>query len=744
MAESLRIGGYVVDTSLNRVTTPAGMTVQVEPKVMSVLVALAARPGEVVTRDELLAQVWRGVFVTDDAVHRTIRELRRLFDDDADAPRVIETIRKRGYRLIASVGPVPDAEYPGVGSGVRPGDGSGVRSGVRPGDRSRVRSGVRPGDRSWVRSGVRYGVRPRASAVVAVAVVLVAVVAVARFSTRASAGRATALRVTFNPLTSDPGNEVDPALSASGKLAYVARASDGRAHIFMKMSGASPATQLTDGDASEHSPAWSPDEQQIVFVRMNERGCQIMIRALSGGDARTLLPCLSHSELKMSWSPDGDRLAVTAGNGTLSSPSHIELVSMRDGSHHPATDPPAGHAGDYSPAFAPDGRAIAFVRAASGGVTSLNVRDLAADSEQVVFSDGSDILGVDWSPDAKSLIFSSDRGGAISVWRIPTAATSASPAIEPELLAGGGAKLKHPTVARLTGAIAYEDWQYEINLRDAPTGPDRDDAVPLSATSDRWNFQPQLSPDGSQIIFQSTRSGQYEFWVSDRHGSNARIVTSSRLYKSAPRWSPDGRLVAYTMRSGDAPDEIAAVTTVLCLLDIATGTSRVLTRWNTAPVAITAWSHDGRRVYVSGAPRGHYQIHTVAIASGESTLVRDNAYGAAESFDGRWLYFGRIDRAGLWRTPIAGGADTLVTERATGEQWPNWGTCARGLFFVGYPDDGDPQLFLVKDGAHEVTAMTRLAEMSWAGIAVSADASRVIYAHADRRSSNIGGMTVSP
>jgi hypothetical protein len=147
---------------------------------------------------------------------------------------------------------------------------------------------------------------------------------------------------------------------------------------------------------------------------------------------------------------------------------------------------------------------------------------------------------------------------------------------------------------------------------------------------------------------------------------------------------------------------------------------------------------------VSGVPRGRFQVHTVDVASGESTLVRDNAYGAAESVDGRWLYFGRIDRAGLWRTPIGGGADTLITEQATGEQWPNWGTYARGLFFVGYPDDGDPQLFVVEDGAHAARAMTRLAGMAWAGIAVSADGSRVIYAHADRRSSNIGGMTVSP
>src|SRR6185295_12549384 len=97
-----RIGDRLVDPSLNRVTQ-GDRTVQVEPKIMHVLVTLAERPGEVVTRDELMTRVWNGVFVTDDVLHRAIRELRRLFDDDSEQSRVIETIRKRGYRLIAAV-----------------------------------------------------------------------------------------------------------------------------------------------------------------------------------------------------------------------------------------------------------------------------------------------------------------------------------------------------------------------------------------------------------------------------------------------------------------------------------------------------------------------------------------------------------------------------------------------------------------------------------------------------------------
>jgi DNA-binding winged helix-turn-helix (wHTH) protein len=97
--KAFEVGEWRVQPSLNRLTRGA-QEVRVEPKVMSVLEALADTPGEVVTRELLVEKVWPGVFVSDDVVHRAIRELRRAFGDDTAHPTYVETIRKRGYRLI--------------------------------------------------------------------------------------------------------------------------------------------------------------------------------------------------------------------------------------------------------------------------------------------------------------------------------------------------------------------------------------------------------------------------------------------------------------------------------------------------------------------------------------------------------------------------------------------------------------------------------------------------------------------
>lgn len=108
---SWRIAGWVVDPATGRITRDRE-TIPLEPKVMEVLVHLSRHPGQVVSREELEATVWRGRVVGYDAVTNAIIKLRRAFGDDARHPRVIETLAKKGYRLVAEVEPLPVAGEP--------------------------------------------------------------------------------------------------------------------------------------------------------------------------------------------------------------------------------------------------------------------------------------------------------------------------------------------------------------------------------------------------------------------------------------------------------------------------------------------------------------------------------------------------------------------------------------------------------------------------------------------------------
>jgi Tol biopolymer transport system component/DNA-binding winged helix-turn-helix (wHTH) protein len=695
-----RVHGCLVDSSVNRVTR-GDDTVQVEPKIMQVLVQLAEQAGDVVTRDAIMARVWSGVFVTDDALNRAIRELRRLFGDDPDAPQVIETIRKRGYRLIAQVEPV---------------NGGASASPARA-----VDTPQKPVALDWVPGAASMAAMLMAAVLAGAAI---AWFGLARPSVRAEP------RVRFVPLTTSPGNEVTPALSPSGRLAYVARGDDGRAHLFAKRPPHLLAAQVTRGPGRELAPTWSPDDHHLAFARVLADACDIWIVDVDAGGERRIAPCGTRDTLQMSWSPNGATLAITAGDHRLTAPSHIALLTIASGTTRAVTVPPAGHVGDDSPAFSPDGRRLAFVRSISGSIGDIFVTTLDRGEPHRVTVDNADVLGIDWDRDGEHIIFSSERAGGISVWRV------AASGGEPTLVAGGGAKLKHPSVARRDGAIAYEDWHYEINLIERPTAPAAGATargVPISPTSDQWNFHPQISPDAARIAFQSTRSGQYELWVADRDGGHAVQVTRSGTYKSLPRWSPDGRRLVYSARTREGAD--------LIVLDVDSRDSRTITS-DAISIVAPSFSHDGRHVYFGSRRGGDWQVWRVEADGGgaSESITTSGGYAAMESPDGASLYYTRLDRRGLWRRPVGGGTENLVADAIEAEDWANVAVTDGGVYFVTRPDDGDPQLAVVDERTNRMRLLTRLPEFAWSGVAVSRDGARVLYAHADRREANIVGM----
>lgn len=105
----LHVGAWTVTAAAGELCR-AGESVHVEPKVMEVLLVLAARAGEAVSREALLDAVWPGLVVGDEALTQSIIKLRKALGDNPRTPSYIETIPKRGYRLIAPVLP------PGVGT----------------------------------------------------------------------------------------------------------------------------------------------------------------------------------------------------------------------------------------------------------------------------------------------------------------------------------------------------------------------------------------------------------------------------------------------------------------------------------------------------------------------------------------------------------------------------------------------------------------------------------------------------
>jgi TolB-like protein len=108
-AKTLRIGDWFVNPLSGEIAR-GEERVRLEARTMRLLLCLAESPGEVVSIDALLTQVWAGVVVTPDSVYQAVAALRRLLGDDAKQPAYIVTVPRLGYRLVAPVEPQLDAQ----------------------------------------------------------------------------------------------------------------------------------------------------------------------------------------------------------------------------------------------------------------------------------------------------------------------------------------------------------------------------------------------------------------------------------------------------------------------------------------------------------------------------------------------------------------------------------------------------------------------------------------------------------
>ena len=699
------LGEWLVEPRLNRVQGQ-GRTVLIEPKVMQVLACLAAEPGEVIDREHLLDVVWGDTVVTDHVLTRSISELRKVFGDNPRQPLVIETIPKTGYRLVA---PVIEAD-PRLGS-----DGDSTPQ--RAADITITAS------MPAVSAPPQPSVFSRQRTVVMVGLFSLALIVSAWLLAPSTPDPIKPLRT--QPFTSFPGVEQYPAFHGK-HMAFTWSGPDGRnANLYVKLIGEETTLPLTDDSAGAFLPAWSPDGRQIAFRRYGADRCGVFVISALGGPERKLLDC-SQSTSGLAWSPDGQHLAIS----TQDSSTHtrgLALLSLDTRAIRPLTQPEQPYRLDYMPSFSPDGQRMAFLRRMNHSMADIFVVpvDGHAAPKRLTF-DNRHVAGLTWSADGKSLVFSSNREGNFKLWRIPASGG------EPEWLAAIGAQDPGGvSVSAEEAYLAYEEWEFEINvwgvsLDDAESPPRR------FIASTRWDYHPQISPDGQRIAFASNRSGSFELWTSDFDGKNLmRLTAFDGPFVGMPHWSPDGRRLAFDARV----DDHAAIH----LIDADGGLPTRLTDEASDHLA-PSWSRDGRWIYFASDRNGTWQIWKKPANGGDAVQVTTNGgYLAFESMDGKALYFSKYGTRGLWSLPTEGGQETSILDDLAVFDWGNWTVGEAGIYFIGRTADG-PRLNRFEPSTQTVTLLRLLTGPRLShepGLSLSPDGRWLLYARSDRVESDI-------
>lgn len=725
MRDDFRIGEWIIHPHLNSMERP-GEAVHLEPKVMQVLCALASEPGEVITRDRLRSAVWPDVFVGEDVLIRAISELRCAFSDDPRSPHTIQTVPKVGYRLIV---PVSRASLPSPteagGSMVQAAEV--LETAQAKALETTTSSYTSPPAPASKRIGASNRVFRFLWGVFAL-LVLAGVIWVASAVRTAYLDKAIGT-YTSRPLTTYPGSELTAAFAPDGSAVAFVWRKEGERHeyIYVKLLSSEAPVRLTTGTADEICPAWSPDGRWIAFIRHDETHSIIATIPAIGGSEHEVyrLPTKSVWEYGgLVWTADGDHLIFPQRN-TEEAPSELVELSLSARTVHPLTAPQQGWDGDWTPAISPDGMELAFVRGAERFGRDIFTMKLPNGEPQQLTHDGSLIVGLTWSADGSALVFSSNRRGSLSLWKI--SARGGTPEREPV----GGDDAYGPSIARQGNRLVYAHGSAAWKIIGADLAGENREAEVEILSSSVQDASPHISPSGDKIAFQSWRSGSQEIWAAGMDGSNPIQLTSKGAVAGSPAWSPDGLRVAFDAR----PDSFAHI----YVIDATGSVPRTITRGRYNDI-VPAWSADGHWLYFGSNRSGSWQIwKTPSDASGSAEQVTTGGgMVALESADGHWLYFTKYGESGIWRRATSGGPEQKVFDRLPdGSQ--NYWTLGGGSLYSLSDQGGQFSLQRIdpETGRTQTVHVLKHDPTPFAGLSITPDGKLIVFAELARASSDL-------
>jgi len=471
------------------------------------------------------------------------------------------------------------------------------------------------------------------------------------------------------PLTSLAGREERPAFSPDGRQVAFSWNGPGLDNydIYVKTLGSDSPQRVTDDLGWESSPTWSPGGSSIAFLReVGDNKSELRIRAFPDGPERFVANLSAAARHGLCWSPDGKYILAPDVAGGEARPV-IVSVDQQSGEKRVLVHAPPGAVEARFPACSPDGESVAFetisgpwvgdaflVSASGGALIRLNStpgypEGLAwlSNSRAVIYSRSS-------SEAQRSLFYASLDG---DVRELQIGESASEPAISPD-----GRRL----------AFAQRVSQYDV-VRVNLDGEELGKRSLISST--RFDGNPQYSPDGSRILFSSSRSGVVEIWLCDVDGGNARQLTFLGSAGS-PHWSPDSSQVAFDSTVGGS-SEIFVVQ--------ASGGQPVQITSDPASDYVPTWSRDGRWVYFASDRTGAPQLWKASVHdASDPVLVTAGAglYGI-ESADGEFLYYAKSQskESSIWRMSSSTGAHEPVVEGVS-SGWANWSIGKDGVYYV--------------------------------------------------------------
>jgi Tol biopolymer transport system component/DNA-binding winged helix-turn-helix (wHTH) protein len=735
----IRFGLFELDP-VNRELRKRGIPVKLQPQQFAILLMLAQRAGQIVSRDEIHQHIWgTETFVDfDRGINFSINRIRAALGDDAEKPRFIETIPRRGYRFITPI------EHGGLGDSASTTPIAQIENGAP----AEAAASVIPisGDRKSTSGGRRRLLCRKLAVLIVCVVSAIGIAALIRSASLRSA----LLQVRSQPkpssgepnmmspnlrssiLTSAPGDAQSPSFSPDGRqIAFVWDGVERRHYdIYVQLVGSDTPLQLTHhkrGDGVPGPPQWSPDGREIAFARCNsQRDGVYTIPALGGPERRlTNSRCLTSAAGRPIWTPDSKAMVMLdqcAPGGSRG----VVLFSFATGEKRCLL---AGSPGDFhysDDALSPDGRTAAFLRQTEADSSEIYAVPLYGEVPRRLASTGTYFWNLMWTPDGKYIVSYSSRGNMVRAWRVPVAGGP----LEPEMVYPGvgsiskdGRRLAY-TESQTGEAAAI--WRADLSNAGGPVLRTR-----KLIYSQFPEDSAQPSPDGTRLALQSDRSGTSgQIWLNSTDGDHPVQLTNIGRHSGTPRWSPDGRWITFDARVEDHAH--------IYVVDAEGRNLHPITHGDSDNV-VPSWSRDGRFIYFASPRTGKRQIWKHSVEDGsERQLTEHGGFDPSESYDGRTIYYSKFDEPGIWSMPASGGSESpVVTGKPQLSYWGHWAVTESGLYLLDADAEPRPTIEFYNFATRRITTVLSFEKKPspWLpSLSASRDGRTVFYTQFDPQS----------
>ena len=741
--DELYVFGDFVLNAPERCLLYKGALVSLTPKALETLIVLVRNANHVVTKNQLLDEVWQDTYVEEATVTQNVSTVRKILASYCGDVQFIETIPKRGYRFVTNLLDTSSSAAKNLTSDrlaevsqddtLRPSEFR--QNGAAAAAEAGTQNGFSPALRSVAASQSPKNLSGKYARVVLLGVLLVAVGAgtawIARTwrkSRTAASVPASFERMTLNRVTLS-GDARFAVVSPDGKYVTYITTDGGKQAIWLKQNSSASSTPLVPAtDATLIGLSFTPDSGNVLFVRYEPgeiKGILYKI-AIIGGPPKRVIEDIDSS---VSFSPAGDRFVFVRGYPAVR--QSALLVANADGSGEqqiavktfPAFFSTAG------PTWSPDGKVIAcgFRGDDEKGVfeTVVAIDTSNWSQKQMTEQRWARVGRTAWAGTSNDLILTaaSQQSSRQQIWRIayPSGAVNK---ITNDLMDYRGVSLsdagdllttvqsevisnievssfKEPertsvVSSELSAGLGGASWAANGKIIFTSEADGNLDIWLMNAdgsgktqvtVNDRRDSTPTMTRDGAVVLFaSSSQNSPTRIWRVKIDGTNPQQITNGNDDRN-PDVSPDGKWVVYSSYDRDEQLKETLAEAVWKIPSEGGQPVRIAEQSSKFPL----FSPDGKLLAIlyQRAADAAWKIRIINFADG--SIVKELPMNLASNALFRWTHDGEAityveDRNGvsnIWSQSIRGGSPSQVTHFSSGQIFRfNWSFDGKQLLCV--------------------------------------------------------------